>query len=140
MITRAQCTHRSSGLKLQRNGIHAVPGILGCQVLTFKDVAEMPATSRTDNLNTPAIGIRQSLHCSGYLVIKCGPATTGIEFVIRTIKLCIALTTDVDAGFVMFVVFPRSRIFCAFVQNYAGFCFGEFIQFHNKLVSTEYHF
>lgn len=83
-----------------------MPGVLLREALPVKDMAQMALTTGTDNFYSTTIGIRVAINCPGNLIIKTGPATMGIEFVIRPVEGSIATPTVVCTCLLLMYIFP----------------------------------
>jgi hypothetical protein len=77
------------------DGIYTVPGVFGGKTLADEHMSEMSSTIIAKNLGPSAVSIGYSFDMTLDLVIKAGPTTTGIEFVIRSIKRVVATSTDI---------------------------------------------
>ena len=49
-------------------------------------MAQMRATTGTDDLSADSVGVRNPLHSTGDLIVETRPSTAGIEFVFRAVQ------------------------------------------------------
>ena len=70
------------GDKLDREGVDAVPCILGGHPLTEEDVSQVSAAILANNLGASSVRIRVTRHRVGDLVIKTGPATATVKLIV----------------------------------------------------------
>lgn len=89
-------------------------------MFTGKDMAQVCAAVCTLNFRPETVGIRQFLHGSRNFLIKTGPPAAGMEFIVRTIQLRIALLTNVRPLFEVIIVLTRKRRLCSLVLDDIG--------------------
>jgi len=70
------------GNKLDGQGIYAVAGIFGSEVLAGKNMTQVTAAGGTEYLGPPSVGIRNSGNSPGNFFIKTRPAAAGVEFAV----------------------------------------------------------
>jgi hypothetical protein len=111
-----------------------VTGIFGCNGFTFKDVPKVTPAIFAKNLDTKAIGVRLASNGARYLIIKSRPSTVGLEFILGPIQGLVALTTNVEPGLKMVIIFAGERSFCTLLNNNPGLFRCELVSFicHGK--------
>ena len=82
-----------------------MPGVLGGEPLSFKDMPKVGTAVGTDDLDSHSVAIGHPLDRALNLVIEAGPATAGVEFVLRPVKVSAAPLTYVDSRLEMVGVF-----------------------------------
>lgn len=117
--------------KTHRQTIHAVPGIFGCEPFAFKYVSQVSAASVAQNFYATAIGVRHLFDCTGDFVVKTRPAAARIEFVLRAVQRCIALSAKIGTCSFKIIIFARKRPFGSFFQDDVGFFWIKLVVCHN---------
>jgi len=74
-----------------------MPYIFWCEVFAFKNMTQMAAAMGANDLHPPAVGIRNTLHCAWYFIVKTGPAAMRFELRFGGIKRCVAAPANVQA-------------------------------------------
>ena len=126
---RNQCDRLFRRSKVERNGIHAMARILRCEPFALEHMAQMTATTGTDDLGPPAVGIGHPFNSAGNLIVETGPATTGIELVRRTVQRRTAPAAMIRPRFMVVFVFTGKRALRPLVQDYPLLFRGQW--FHN---------
>lgn len=86
-------------------------------------MAEVGLAVVANDFGSGSIGVGDSFDGTGDFVIKAGPATVGVKFVLGFVEWGAAAFAGVGAGFAVVVVFAGKGRFGAFVKN-DGFFFG----------------
>ena len=77
------------------------------RALAKKHVSQVPAAVHAFDFNPVTVRIRQTIHSSLYLLVERGPGKVGIERVIGSTELRVALHGRVDAPFIKVVLLSR---------------------------------
>src|SRR3990170_5685264 len=90
-------------------------------------MAEMTTTGHTDNLGPMPIGIGQSSHRAGNLLVEAGPAAARMELGVRNVKRGSTPPADVRAFIKEVVVLAGVGRFGAFVNDHPLFLRCQFV-------------
>ena len=113
--------------KIHRYRINAMPRILLCESFTFENVTQVCTAISALNFRANSVRIGQTFHCAWNFIVEAGPTAVGFELVLRTVERCAASFADVGPALPERVIFACEGFFCAFVDDYAFFFFGEFV-------------
>ena len=102
-----------------------MPGVPRGEALSFEHMAEVAPAPGTLDLDTLPIRIRKSTDGLRDLLIERGPATVGIELVLRPVERCAASLALVRPDPGVAFVFSRERWFGAFAHDHTLFRSGE---------------
>src|SRR3989344_1777018 len=93
----------------------------------------MPATLGASYLSAHSIRIHTLAHCAFYFIIKRGPSTSGLKFLLRSIQGGFALTTNIHTLILVFIIISRERHFSPLINNYLFLFLCQFILSHKLL-------
>jgi hypothetical protein len=101
-------------------------GVLRGEVLPFKHMPQVGTTLSALNLDAGPVGVREPAHGPRNLVIKAGPATSGIELAFGAIERSAAPFALVRTGRLQVFVFAGIRSLGAFPDDYPFFLPAQF--------------
>lgn len=127
----------SGGDESHRDRIDAVPSIFWRQTLAFEYVPQVPATIFAQNFDAAPVGIDLASHSTLEAIVEAGPAASGIKFIVRSIELGIASSTEIGADAIIVVQLTTSRSLGSFVDDDPSFFVGKRIQWcgHRRFLS-----
>ncbi len=105
-------------------------GVLGGEVLTGEDVAEMGRAGVANDLCTLAVGIRDAVNGSGDFGIETWPAATGVELILGFVERRVATTANVNTIGEVVIVLAREWRLCPLVCDYPLLFRSEFVVVH----------
>lgn len=107
-------------------------GILGGEVLTGEDVAEVGRAGVANDLGTLTVGIGNAMDGTGDFGIEAWPAATGVELILGFIEGRVATTADVRTIREVVIVLAREWRLCTFFHDNALLFGSEFVVVHYR--------
>ena len=77
------------GYEMDRNRIHAMPGIFVGESFSQKNVSQVSFTMSTNDLCSSTVCIGFPDHGTFDFIIKAGPSAVTVEFIVRPVKLAL---------------------------------------------------
>lgn len=93
-------------------------------------MSQVATTSYTLDLSPATILVRDLSHAPYDMVIKRGPATSGIKLCLRAKKGIVALATNVDSRVVEAIILATKGSLGALALDYGSFLVCQVIDFH----------
>lgn len=101
-------------------------GVLLCEPFAKENMSQVTVAVGTHYLCPTTVRVAQPCHCTGDLVVKAGPAASGIELGCGFVQWCITLFAVICAWLVVLVVLPAKGSFGSFFKDYTLFFPGKF--------------
>ena len=95
--------------------------VLGRELLSHEDMAEMPTAVFAEDLNPKTVGVGLLRDRTRDFVVEAGPPAVTGEFILGTIQRRVATPADIGAGVGQLGVFADERSFRILPQDYPRF-------------------
>lgn len=105
-------------------------GVLGGEVLTGEDVAEVGRAGIANDLGTLTVGIGDATNSSRDFGVEAWPAATGVKLVLGFIEGCVAPSADIGAIGEVVIVLARKWRLCPLVHDYPLLFGSKFVVVH----------